>query len=129
MGQIRPAGEWAYYHQSVDGYSAAKLKRYDDILKLLQGGENGDGELVRYLKGVYQDGGKETPTPVLDMLSTKYFIYPDSLPYASMLQQIRPVFGSYTGAHIYQNLKALPRAWFVDSLLVIRMGQTLAKDG
>ena len=122
MGQIRPAGEWAYYHQSVDGYSAAKLKRYDDILKLLQGGENGDGELVRYLKGVYQDGGKETPTPVLDMLSTKYFIYPDSLPYASMLQQIRPVFGSYTGAHIYQNLKALPRAWFVDSLLVIPDG-------
>jgi len=119
MGQIRPAGEWAYYHQSIDGYSAAKLKRYDEVLKLIQGGEQGDGELVRYLKGVYEGGGKETPTPVLDMLNTKYFIYPDSLPYANLLQQIKPVFGSYTGAYIYQNLKAMPRAWFVDSLIVI----------
>ncbi|MDY0150677.1 MAG: YfhO family protein [Candidatus Cloacimonas sp.] len=114
----RPAGEWAYYHQTIDGYSAAKLKRYDDILKLVKGDGKVDGELVRYLKGVYQSGGKETPTPVLDMLSTKYFIYPDSLPYANLLQKIKPVFSSYSGANIYQNLSALPRAWFVDSLVV-----------
>lgn len=119
MGQIRPAGEWAYYHQSIDGYSAAKLKRYDEVLKLIQGGEKGDGELIRYLKGIYEGGGKETATPILDMLSTKYFIYPDSLPYANMLQQIEPVFGSYTGANVYRNRFAYPRAWFVDSLSVI----------
>jgi len=131
MGQIRPAGEWAYYHQSIDGYSAAKLKRYDEVLKLVQGGEKVDGELVRYLKGVYQAGGRETPTPILDMLSTKYFIYPDSLPYANLLQQIEPAFGSYTGANVYRNRNAYPRAWFVDSLSVItdsaKRLQTMAK--
>lgn len=116
MNNIRPAGEWAYYHQTIDGYSAAKLKRYDDVLKLVQGGAGGDGEFVRYLKGVYESGGVETPTPVLDMLSTKYFVYPDSLPYAAMLKKIRPAFSSYSGVNVYQNLTALPRAWFVDSV-------------
>jgi len=119
MGRIRTAGEWAYYHQSVDGYSAAKLKRYDDVLKLIQGDAKNDGELIRYLKGVYESGGVEKPTPILDMLSTKYFIYPDSLPYASQLGKIRPVYSSYTGANIYQNLTSYPKAWFVDSLQVI----------
>jgi hypothetical protein len=33
----KPSGEWAYHHQIVTGYSAAKLKRYDDLLKLLDG--------------------------------------------------------------------------------------------
>jgi hypothetical protein len=125
MNRTRPAGEWAYYHQTIDGYSAAKLKRYDDVLKLIQGDGTNDGEMVRYLKGVYQNGGMETPTPVLDMLSTKYIVYPDSLPYADMLRKIRPVFSSYTGANIYQNLTSLPRAWFVDSLAVVPQADKL----
>ncbi|MEN6444464.1 MAG: YfhO family protein [Candidatus Cloacimonas sp.] len=119
MGRVRTAGEWAYYHQTIDGYSAAKLKRYDDIWKLIQGDEKNDGEFLRYLKGVYAKGGIETPTPILDMLATRYIVFPDSLPYASLLNKIKPVFSSYTGANIYQNLTAYPRAWFVDSLSVI----------
>lgn len=119
MGRVRTAGEWAYYHQTIDGYSAAKLKRYDDIWKLIQGDAKNDGEFLRYLIGVYEKGGIETPTPILDMLATRYIVFPDSLPYASLLTKIRPVFSSYTGANIYQNLTAYPRAWFVDSLSVI----------
>ncbi|MDD3870120.1 MAG: YfhO family protein [Candidatus Cloacimonetes bacterium] len=119
MGRVRTAGEWAYYHQTIDGYSAAKLKRYDDIWKLIQGDAKNDGEFLRYLIGVYEKGGIETPTPILDMLATRYIVFPDSLPYASFLTKIRPVFSSYTGANIYQNLTAYPRAWFVDSLSVI----------
>jgi len=121
MNRIRPAGEWAFYHHSVDGYSAAKLKRYDDVLKLIQGGSGQDGEMIRYLKGLYQDQDnmRENPLPVLDMLSTKYIVMPDSLPYAEMFSNIRPVYNSGDGVYIYRNLKALPRAWFVDSLSVI----------
>ena len=119
MGNFRTAAEWAYYHQTIDGYSAAKLKRYDDVWKIIQGDAKNDGEVYRYLKSVYEEGGAETPTPLLDMLSTKYIIYPDSLPYAFLLNKIKPVFTSYTGANIYQNLTAYPRAWFVDSLSVI----------
>ncbi|HRY83049.1 MAG TPA: hypothetical protein P5533_00280 [Candidatus Cloacimonadota bacterium] len=52
MTQVRPEGEWAYYHQSVVGYSAAKLKRYDDILRLINGDPKlkRDGEFIRYLQ-------------------------------------------------------------------------------
>ncbi|MDD3236269.1 MAG: YfhO family protein, partial [Candidatus Cloacimonetes bacterium] len=120
MNRIRPAGEWAFYHQSVDGYSAAKLKRYDEVLKLIQGTSGNDGEMIRYLKGLYSNEKlmRETPMPVLNMLSTKYFVLPDSLPYAEMFSTIHPVYNG-DGVYIYQNLKALPRAWFVDSLTVI----------
>ncbi len=116
---IRPAGEWAYYHQSINGYSAAKLKRYDDILKLVQRDAKHDGELIRYVRGVYEQGGKEVPTPVLNMLNTKYIMLPDSLPYGDYLSQLKPVYVSNTGLHIYRNNSVLPRAWFVDSLEVI----------
>lgn len=122
--QIRSAGEWAYYHQSVDGYSAAKLKRYDDILKVINGDGTQDGEFIRYLKGVFQEEGKEYPTPVLDMLATKYIIIPDSLPYGSMLQNIRPVYQD-NQLTIYQNRDALPRAWFAKSTQVVPQAEDI----
>lgn len=121
MNRVRPAGEWAYYHQSIDGYSAAKLKRYDNILKLIQGEGSSDGEMIRYLRGMYGQEGRmvEKPMPVLNMLSTKYFVLPDSLPYVNMFSTLRQVYSGADGVYLYQNLKALPKAWFVDSLRVI----------
>ncbi|MDP2173686.1 MAG: YfhO family protein [Candidatus Cloacimonadaceae bacterium] len=118
VGQVRPAGEWAYHHQSIDGYSAAKLKRYDDLLKVIQGDSKtgSDGEWIRYLRGVFEGRGKETPTPVLDMLSTKYIVFPDSIPYVAFLNQIDHAFASQTGLYIYKNKTALPRAWFVSGV-------------
>ncbi|MDD4232483.1 MAG: YfhO family protein [Candidatus Cloacimonetes bacterium] len=115
--QIRSAGEWAYFHQSIDGYSAAKLKRYDEVLPLINGRNEEPGEFVRYLRGVYRENSSENPTPVLDMLATKYIIVPDSLPYASMFQNFRPVYKNKQ-VSIYQNLKALPRAWFAQNIVV-----------
>jgi len=115
---IRAAAEWAYYHQSIDGYSAAKLKRYDDVLKVINGDGRRDGEFIRYLRGVFQEQSIETPTPVMNMLSTKYIIVPDSLPYGSRLQNLRQVF--YNGRlSIYENLMHLPRAWFVPEHFVV----------
>lgn len=121
MNRTRPAGEWAFYHQSVDGYSAAKLKRYNDVLQLIQGSAGKDGEMIRYIKGIYDNPANmhETSMPILDMLSTKYIILPDSLPYAEAFSYIRPAYTNGDGVYIYRNLQALPRAWFVDSLTVI----------
>lgn len=113
--RIRPAGEWAYFHQTIDGYSAAKLKRYDDILKLIYGDPKTgrSGEFYRYLTGIFDEGGIEKSMPILDMLSTKYIILPDSLPMAQYFQRINPVFAGEQNMHIYKNNFALPRAWFV----------------
>jgi len=111
-GNVRPTGEWSYYHQNIDGYSAAKLKRYDDILQVIKGDGSRDGEFIRYLRGVFQEYSVEIATPVMNMLSTKYIIVPDSLPGGSQLQNLRQVY--YNGRlSIYENLMRLPRAWFV----------------
>lgn len=115
--QLRAAGEWAYYHQTIDGYSAAKLKRYDDLLAVIKGDGQRDGEFFRYLKGVFSEDSIELPLPVMNMLSTKYIVVPDSIPYGSMLQNLRPVF-SNGKVSIYQNLFALPRAWFAREAIV-----------
>ncbi len=129
----RPTGEWAYHHQIVNGYSAAKLKRYDDLLKLIEGdpASQKPGEWGRLMMGMY--GMKQgempvdKPTPVLDMLSTKYIIHPDPLPndslftldlppYNQFYNKLTPVFQGYGGVSVYRNETALPRAWFVDSV-------------
>ncbi len=43
--------------------SAAKLKRYDDIWKLIQEDAKNDGEFSSLFNSVYEKGGIETPTP------------------------------------------------------------------
>jgi len=118
----KPAGEWAYHHEIVTGYSAAKLKRYDDLLKLLDGNpaKQRPGEWQRYLMGLFAvDEGqqpREIPMPVLSMLNAKYFVHPEAIPMDSLLTQIRPVFSSADGNTIYENRNTLPRAWFVDEV-------------
>ncbi len=118
---IRQKGEWAYHHQTIDGYSAAKLRRYDRII------ENDDNpaipsEWFRYIIGLLQ--GQETPTPVLDMLSVKYIVHADSIIGGSYANKFKQVFDSYSfdinrreqHLYIYENTDALPRAWFVDAV-------------
>lgn len=113
-GRVRPAGEWAYYHQTIDGYSAAKLKRYDDVLKVVNGDatKQTQGEFVRYLINLMEKQ-TESSTPVLDMLNAKYFLYPDSLPGTQYLNKIDQVFAGSANMHIFRNNTVLPRAWFV----------------
>ncbi len=129
----RPAGVWSYHHQTVTGYSAAKLKRYDDLLKLIEFDPvtQKPGEWVRLMMGMYGMQApqlpQDLPTPVLDMLSTKYIIHPEALPndslfsvnhppYDQFYKKLKPVFYGSGGVAIYENTDALPRAWFVDGV-------------
>jgi hypothetical protein len=95
---------WTYYHQSIGGYHASKLERYEHLRSncLLINGIN---------------GGKQINWSVVNMLNTKYISYtsplgPNTVPVMDSTS-LQPL-------NLYKNTTYLPRAWFVDSLTVIQ---------
>ena len=93
--------ETSYYHKSIGGYHAAKLRRYQELIEA-----HISPEMQSAMKSVIEAGGDMTQVkgdsifPVLNMLNTRYFILP--------LQsgQTAPVLNPY----------ALGNAWFVSSV-------------
>ena len=90
----------AYWHKSVGGYHAAKLRRYQEMIE-----EHISGEMQGLYKAVADAGGemeKLNPAefPVLNMLNTRYFIF--------------PLQGGQTVP--LDNPFALGNAWFVDEV-------------
>ena len=66
----------AYWHKSVGGYHAAKLRRYQEMIE-----EHISGEMQGLYKAVADAGGEmellnPADFPVLNMLNTRYFIFP-----------------------------------------------------
>ena len=66
----------AYWHKSVGGYHAAKLRRYQEMID-----EHISGEMSALFKAVAEaEGNMEqlnpADFPVLNMLNTRYFIFP-----------------------------------------------------
>lgn len=93
----------AYWHKSIGGYHAAKLRRYQEMIEM-----HIQHEMEDIFKKLPEAGGdmKQVDAnafPVLNMLNTRYFILP--------LQrgQTVPVF----------NPHALGNAWFVDNVKLV----------
>ena len=93
--------ETSYYHKSIGGYHAAKLRRYQEMIDAYI-----SPEMERMIKAVAMAGGDMSKVngdsiyPVLNMLNTKYIIFP------LQGEQTVPI----------QNPYAYGNAWFVDKI-------------
>lgn len=100
-----PANWWAYHFiESIQGYSSAKLRVYQDLLDVAGPGRGRDP----------QPGNSIIANPFLwNLLNVRYIVAAQPI-----YDGIEPDFRSQRGLLIYRNPMAFNRAWFVDAVTV-----------
>ena len=97
-GNVFNENETSYYHKSVGGYHAAKLRRYQELIDAYISPQlSAVREVIPTYYGDLTQVNGDSIWSVLNMLNTKYFIYP----------------GAQTPV---QNPYANGNAWFVDKV-------------
>ncbi len=97
--------------QSIQGYNAVHLARYDEYVRTMNGGNTQDYH--------HADVLREGPeSPLLDLLGARYVVVPtDPLPrdreYLQELEREFPVVYEDGDAKVLENRGTLPRAWIV----------------
>jgi len=97
-GDVFNENETSYYHKSVGGYHAAKLRRYQELIDAYISPQmSAVRDVIPTYYGDLTQVNGDSIWSVLNMLNTKYFIYPGAQ---------APV----------QNPYAYGNAWFVDKV-------------
>ena len=94
----------SYWHKSIGGYHAAKLRRYQELIEA-----HISNEMNAYYKAIYEVQGdmsnvSDSVAPVINMLNTKYLILP----------------GQDNSTIPLENPNAYGNAWFVDKLQYVQ---------
>lgn len=110
-----PPNSWArHFIEHVHGYSSAKMRVYQDMLDVAGAGPLQPGE-----RAEDRAGNSMVTNPFMwDLLNVKYIVSDRPI-----FPNARPVFASQeNGQIVYANQSAMPRAWFVDTVLAESSG-------